>query len=127
MSLKISILTIPHSSHRYPTVGDYQDHPDKSRSVRVSDMGNEDYEFLVAIHELIEQHLCLKRFITEEKITAFDVKFEKNRQPGDTMEPGDAIGAPYRLEHQFATKIEREIAGELGVNWDEYSKVVDSL
>ena len=104
--LKVNIETIPHSSHRYPTVGDYTDHPDSSRSVRVSDMGNVDYEFLVALHELIEQHLCLKRNITDATITAFDVEWEANRLvDGDfskvfgVTEPGWDPAAPYHKDH----------------------------
>ena len=90
-------------------------------------MGNEDYEFLVAVHELIEQYLCKKRNIKEPDISAFDIEFEKNRQPGNEDEPGDDPSAPYRKEHFFATSIERLIAAELGVDWQEYDKKINLL
>jgi hypothetical protein len=90
-------------------------------------MGNEDYAFLVGLHEQIEQHLCLKRGITEESISAFDIAYEANRPEGDESEPGDHPDSPYRKEHFFATNIERMIALELGVEFAEYSKAVMSL
>ena len=117
---------IPHSQHRYETVGDYWYHGE-IEEVRVSDMENEDYEFLVFIHELIEAHLCRKRGILEETITEFDKKFETVRPEGNTDEPGDSPAAPYQKEHQFATKIERQLAEELGVDWDVYGERVMSL
>jgi hypothetical protein len=129
----IFIQTIPHERHRYETVGDYFYTKDnfilgeEDMQVRVSDMGNEDYEFLVAIHELIEAYLCRKRGIREEDITAFDIAFEKLRLEGNEDEPGDSPDAPYQKEHQFATKIERQLSDELGVNWDAYDEKVLSL
>jgi hypothetical protein len=95
--------------------------------VRVSDMGNEDYEFLIAIHELIEEHLTRKRGISEAAITAFDVAFEAARTADSTDEPGDSPNAPYRNEHIFATSIERLIAAELGVDWLSYSNKINNF
>src|SRR2546430_1283650 len=103
MTLRISINTIPHHSHRYCTVGDYQDAPNGDRAIQVSEMNNSDYEFLVAIHEAIEQHLCLTRGVSEALITSFDKAYELKRLPGDHSEPGDSSDAPYRKEHEFAT------------------------
>ena len=128
--MKILIEKIPHRSQRYDTVGDYfydLDH----LSIKVSDMKNENYEFLVAIHELIESHLCSKRKISEEDISKYDIAFEEVRANFSTLigdqEPGDMIAAPYNKEHLFATKIEKMIADELGVDWDRYEKKVNSL
>jgi hypothetical protein len=126
----IRIQTIPHDEHRYETVGDYfyPDSPEnKYMEVRVSKMGNPDYEFLVSIHEQIEAYLCEKRGISEESITKFDKNFESFREEGNTAEPGFDPSAPYVKEHAFATKIEIQLAEELGVDWDEYEKVINSL
>jgi hypothetical protein len=90
-------------------------------------MGNDDYAFLVAIHELVEVWLCNKRGITDEAVSAFDIEYEKNRPEGDESEPGNHPDAPYRKEHFFATNIERMIALELGLDWEKYSKAVMSL
>ena len=127
--LNISIKTIPHKKHRYETVGDYFDKDGKTH-ILVSDMNNEDYELLVAIHEILEQHLCKKRGIKEKDITKFDIAFEKRRAAGkepEDAEPGDHPNAPYRKEHFFATNIERTVALELGVNWAAYDDKVMSL
>jgi hypothetical protein len=125
--MKIQLRTIPHSEQRYETVGDWENLPDGSLRISVSDMGNDDYAFLVAIHELVEVWLCNKRGITDEAVSAFDIEYEKNRPEGDESEPGDHPDAPYRKEHFFATNIERMIALELGVDWGKYDKAVMSL
>jgi hypothetical protein len=130
--LHIYIDTIPHDEQRYPTVGDYW-HPvlpggTMTTEIKVSDMGNPDYEFLVALHEQIEAHLCMKRGISDEAITSFDIKFENERT--DNMlfdEPGNSKDAPYHKEHVFATSIEKLVAAEIGVSWDDYDTAVNSL
>ena len=124
---RIKIAIIPHEAHRYETVGDYWYPSEERMELRISDMGNEDYEFLVLIHELIEAHLCRKRGILEPDIKAFDEAFEAKRPEGNTDEPGFDPAAPYIKEHTFATKIERQLADELGVDWKEYDEVVNSL
>ena len=125
--MKIQLRTIPHSEQRYETVGDWENLPEGSLRISVSDMGNDDYAFLVAIHELVEVWLCNKRGITDEAVSAFDIEYEKNRPEGDESEPGDHPDAPYRKEHFFATNIERMIALELGVDWAQYDQKVMSL
>ena len=133
MALHTYIDTIPHRQQRYPTVGDYW-RPAVQRTglverteIRVSELGNEDYEFLISIHEQIEEYLTRKRGISEKVITAFDIAYETARQEGDDSEPGDAPDAPYRAEHQFATSIEKQLAIELGVNWFEYNEAINNL
>jgi hypothetical protein len=128
--LKINLKTIPHDQHRYPMVGDYWDEPDGTLQVRVSEMGDPRYEFLVAFHELIEKELCRQRGISEPEITRFDLRFEEEieqglRDPDD--EPGDAPDAPYRREHAFATNMERMLAHEMGVDWGAYEAALDAL
>ena len=132
MSLHIYIDTIPHSEQRYPTVGDYWYPEVKGIStprmeVRISSLNNEDYELLVAIHELVEAHLCRKAGISEEAITAFDKTFEANRPEGNTDEPGNDPTAPYHKEHIFATDIERHLAAILGIDWETYDAAVNAL
>ena len=122
--MKINIEVIPHDKQRYETVGDYWVDEAGTQQVRISDMGNDNYAFLVAMHELTELYLCQKRGIKEPDIMAFDEAFEAARQPGNEDEPGDDPKAPYRKEHFTATTIERIIAAELGVDWGEYDKAV---
>lgn len=78
-------------------------------------------------HELVEAILCLKRKIDPKAVDLFDMRFESQRAPGDTGEPGDDPQAPYFREHQFATKIERMLAEEMGVDWETYERTVMSL
>lgn len=124
--MKITIDTIPHDSHRYPTVGDYVFDNDRINIV-VSDMQNPDYEFLVAIHELIEAWLVRKRGISEERITTFDMQFERARVDGDLSEPGDEPDAPYHNEHCIATGVERILCAAVGIPWKEYDETVGNL
>lgn len=125
--MNINVVTIPHNTHRYETVGDWWFDGFGNLEIRVSKTGDERYEQLVAIHEIIEALLCKQRGISEKEVSDFDILFEQKRAVGNTDEPGDAPDAPYRKEHFFATSIERLIAGEFQVNWSEYEKVLETL
>ena len=101
---------------------------DKERiNIVVSDMKNPDYEFLVAVHELIEAWLVRKRGISEERITEFDIAFEKARPEDDLSEPGDEPDAPYQNEHCIATGVERILCAAMGIPWKEYDETVGNL
>lgn len=131
----IVVQTIPHSEQRYDTVGDYftiqEDDQHAVRHFRISDMQNNDYEFLVMIHELIENHFVQKAGISDASIDEFDIRFEQDRAKGKIfppdMEPGNCIDAPYHLQHLLATRIERWLADALEINWDAYDQAVNSL
>jgi hypothetical protein len=127
----IDVKVVPHKEQRYETVGDWVFNADNSRlTIRVSDMGNWKYNMLVALHEQIEALLCLDRKINEKEITKFDIIYEAKRAQGyiDFQgEPGDHKDAPYRKEHFCATTIERQLAAELGVDWEEYDEAVMAL
>ena len=129
--MNIEIKTIPNNEQRYPTCGDYFMDENEKLQFRISQMGNKDYEFLVSIHEQIEQHMLEKRGVSIAEIDAFDIAFEKLREENPTIigdqEPGYMISAPYHKEHCFAEKIERQLAEELGVNWDDYEKTINAL
>ncbi len=121
MSLIIEVKTIPQNQHRYPTLGDYVGH-ERLRFIQVSDMGNAKYEFLVAMHELIEQALCFSRGISEDSVTQFDIAFEKSGKAG---EPGDDPQAPYHKEHVYATAIEYSLCKELGLDITAYDRFLN--
>lgn len=125
--IHFDIRTIPHRQQRYNTVGDYQTSDNGNVYFTISEMANWRYEFLVALHEQIEKMLCFHRDISEARIDAFDIRYEENRKEGDLSEPGDDPSAPYHNEHMLATIIEKLVANELGVDWDEYDKTVSSL
>lgn len=125
----ISIASIPHGHQRYETCGDWKETPGRLE-ILVSRMGNKDYEFCVALHELVEAYLCQKRGITDSQVTAFDVWFENDRKAGahtETEEPGDHPLAPYRKEHFTATTIERIMAEQLQIDWKIYEETINAL
>lgn len=128
--MNFQIQTIPHKSQRYPTVGDYWTDEAGVQQVRVSEMGSKKYEFLVAVHELIEAFLTQDCGIHEEDISRFDQAFEKEREAGIWSlddEPGNDPRAPYRKEHVLAEIVERLLASELNVDWQEYERTITNL
>lgn len=125
--MKVNIETIPHNEHRYETVGDYWTDENGVLQIRVSEMGNDKYNTLVAIHEFIEAKLTEWNGIKEQDITDFDIEFEKQREEGNTDEPGFNSIAPYRREHTLATGVELIIASLANVDWNDYEKNINSL
>ncbi len=119
--IDITITTIPQDQQRYFTAGDYFTDQPLHVTIRVSDVGNPRYEFLIALHEIIEMFLCHDRGIGEDMVDKFDFAFEGEGEPGDDLD------APYFKEHQFATIIERLMAHELGVDWQTYNKRLEEL
>lgn len=128
--MNITIQTIPHDSQAYETVGNWRFDQNGNLLIEVSDMGNWKYSLLVALHELVEVSLCKDRNIPQAVVDEFDINYEKERtegKHGPDDEPGDDPAAPYRREHFFATNLERLLAAELGVDWEEYAKTVVAL
>ncbi|MDA4129104.1 MAG: hypothetical protein OK422_06600 [Thaumarchaeota archaeon] len=121
--LDFVVTEVPHSRHRYPTVGDWI--PGKPVEIRVSKMDDERYVFLVALHELIEYELCRMKGVGDAEVVKFDKKFEAERIRGlhnMAEEPGEDPRAPYRAEHMFATTIEKLVAQKLAVKWSDYEQ-----
>ena len=121
--MKLDIQTIPHKQQRYDTVGDYF-YKGNSLKIRISQMHDERFEWLVLIHELIEYVLISLAGVPIEKIDEFDKEFEENRencQWGNEIEPGNDRLAPYYEQHQAANIVERVAAYVLGVEWDAYN------
>lgn len=122
---KIIIKTIPHKEQRYDTAGDWYSKTslftEDAIRIRVSKLGNPKYEFLVALHELIEMFLCHERGIGEDLVDKFDFAWKGN------SESGDDPNSPYYKEHQFATIIERLMAHELGVDWQTYNQRLNKI
>jgi adenylosuccinate lyase len=113
--MRIDACTIPHDAQRYNTVGDYYASGDKIK-LRISELGNEDYEFLVLLHELIEEYLCRKAGISDAQITQWDIEHS------DHPDPGSAEGCPYGSMHEFALEVEMLVAHKLEVDWGKYEQ-----
>ena len=127
---------IPHSEQRYPTVGDWWFENSTTWHIRVSDLGNFQFEALVFLHELVEMLLCVHGGIGADQIDHFDINYESARTFGQKApcgcpalhdEPGDDPHAPYHRQHQAAELCEFVAAKLLGVNWKEYCKKIDEL
>lgn len=119
---RIIIETVEHSEQRYPTVGDwYLADFGRHLQITVSRLSDPRYEFLVALHELIEQQLCAYAGIGQETVDAYD------QAHLDSESPGDEADAPYRSQHEFATAIEMLVAQRLGVDWKAYGDEVNAL
>lgn len=125
--MKIIIETIPISDMRYPTCGDYWYDEQGTLQVRVADMGNDFYEKMVVIHELIEEALTKQNGITEQQIMDFDLDFESNRKEGNLDEPGFAENCIYKKEHTFATSVELGMCAIVGEDFMLYDKTVNEL
>ncbi len=110
---------IESADQRYDTCGDYWEDA-LNISVRITQYRNPAYSYLVLIHELVEILLVKLRNIPFKSIDDFDFGFVEEGEPGDDPK------APYHKEHMFATKIEKLVAEELGIDWDEYSRILDS-
>lgn len=122
----IEIKVIPHVKQRYDTAGDWWT-DSEGWHIRVSQLGDWRYNFLIAFHELIECAWCAWRGVNQADVDAFDMAFEENRVIGDLSEPGDDPRAPYHDGHQFATAAERLAALALGVRWAEYDAAIWAL
>lgn len=126
--LDIRIREISHSQQAYETCGNWTINPSgETWDITVSNLGDWRYAFLVAVHELIELALCRHRGISETAVTQFDLAFEAARSDGNTDEPGHDPAAPYHHEHVFAEAIERQVAAQLGVEWNSYEQKVLEL
>ena len=112
ISMIIKIATIPNDEQRYPTWGDYYTYEGVDH-IKVSKFENEDIEFIVAVHELIEMWLTKKRGIQEPDITKFDIE-------SGLDDPGESKDAPYHKEHMFAVEVEKILCKELGISYEDY-------
>jgi hypothetical protein len=130
---QIKINFINHNDQVYETCGDFNLTPDGDLEVRISKLGNPTWELAIAVHELIEQHLCTLAGINFKDIDNFDIAYEycrKNEMPlgcGCPIqeEPGMDEHAPYHSQHVFATELERQFVDEAG--WIQYDRAVDNL
>lgn len=128
--MNIFVKVVPHSAQRYRTVGDWFWDGNGTLQIRVSKMNNWRYECLIAVHELVEVLICKHCRISQSAVDKFDMMYENEREEGlhsDTEEPGDDPLCPYRKQHRISTIIEELVAFELGVEWDDYDELVNSL
>ena len=129
--MKIIIETIPHGDQRYSSVGDWFYEPGEGEEevlhFKVSELSDWRREALIAVHELVEVLLCRHDGVSQEEVDQFDKKYEADRQPDDDSEPGDSPNAPYVKQHCLATAVERMLAAELEVSWQDYENELGEM
>ena len=79
----------------------------------------------LALHEAAEALMCRHNGVTVAMVDAFDAEF-KGEHSVD-VNAGDDPACPYRLEHTYATAIERVLTGALGVDWKPYDERLSAL
>ena len=114
--MNTNILSVPYKSMRYATYGDYLHLADGSVEITVIELADWRMEFLIALHEFIEEAVTRHRGIKEPDILAFDLAHP------DSDDPGMIPTAPYHKEHLLALTVEMLVARELDVDWDEYDR-----
>ena len=118
----LQVSVIDHNKQRYNTVGDwYYDSSENSIIVKVSDTRNNRLNFLIAIHEIIEATLCMWDGITSKMVD----KWDSNN--ADYNDPGSLPNCIYGKQHLIATSIEMMLAVIIGVDWNWYEDVINSL
>jgi hypothetical protein len=118
--MKILIETVPHSTQRYNTVGDWEVMPGGTWHIKVSSLHNWKREVLIAVHELVEMALCRHAGITSTEVDAFDLAC-------DEPDPGLNPAAPYHKQHMVATAVETLLAGLMEVDWVAYEDQIAHL
>lgn len=117
--MNIVIKTIPRDEMRPEVDGaDWFWDEQGDLQVRVCPMSDWRYEALLAIHEATEAIICKHNGVTQQQVDKFDAAYDASH--ADDVEAGDDPAAPYKLEHCFATAIERILCGALGVDWKTY-------
>jgi hypothetical protein len=124
--MKIIVQTVQHQNQRYNTVGDWffsKEFIDTVLIIRISDLGDDKLNALIAIHELVEAILC--KFndpeITGEQVDQFDMSHP------ELKEPGEALDCPYMIPHLVASDVEKMIADRLKVDWNLYEGRIREL
>lgn len=135
--MEVIISTVKHRDQDYDTAGNWAWEPGETLTIQVSRLPDERYEFLVALHELVEAYLCKAAGVSTEAVTRFDLAWEQVRRDSPSAasaealagisEPGDDPTCPYRLEHKRATMVEQLAAEWLEVDWTAYEAAIEAL
>jgi hypothetical protein len=118
---RIVIEVIPHAEQRYDTCGDWQFDNEGNLNIKVSDTGDDNYNFLVARHEMDEAWLCQAEGISQQQVDEFDLAHPDDDQPGENPD------APYYNQHLFATAAEQHMALALQLDWHNYEQHLEAL
>lgn len=127
--MKIQIDFIPHSQHRFTTIGHWFFKGD-TLFIQISQEISWKNKIAVLFHELIEATICLADGVTTEECDAFDELFEKEYAEGKwpkSVEAGFDKRCPYRRGHIWGSRSERVIIWLLRGSWKELNEECDKL
>lgn len=110
--MRYTVKTIPHERQDYETEGNYK-HKNGHTKIWVSEYPDDRVNFIVFIHEAVEEYLTRYRGIKEEDITRFDIE-------SGLDDPGLSRKACYHKEHMFAVQIEKLLCKELKMSYKQY-------
>ncbi len=138
MKTIIEVKVISHSTQRYDTWADWTFDGSGKLTISTSELPQPDwrYDYLSAIHELLEATVCRHMGITQAQVDAFDVDYEARRMRGEwyaacgcriTDDPGSDKHAPYLLAHKYAESVEYGLARLLDVKSEEYDAAYIAL
>ncbi len=119
--MNIDIQFIPHSEHRFTTIG-YWFVENETLTIQISKEISWQNKIATIFHELIEAGICIKDGITTAQCDAFDELFEQEYQDGlwpVEKEAGFDRRCPYRKGHVWGHRMERIVMFLLGVDWNE--------
>jgi hypothetical protein len=112
-SILVDVVSDP-SKIRFEGIGDWMNAETGNRLVIVAELPNPDMTLALAIHEIVEQHLCHRNSVSTLSVDLWDEAYT-----GDE-EPGEVPGAPYFDEHAAAIVVEKCVCETLGVDWEDY-------
>lgn len=120
---KIVIEVIPHQKQRLGQPGDWFFDHSGNLTVRVTDLGDWRYNFLLARHEMDEAILCKLAGISTEEVDSYDSRPESKSDDPDSF--SGYPGASYQNQHNDALASEWQMSRLLGVDWQEYGKAFE--
>lgn len=103
---------------RYASAGDYFVSEFDETVIQAVKQQSDDYQFLIALHELFEQYSTERDGLSEEAILAHDLTHP------EADEPGELPDSPYRKRHLQSELLERMAAEFLGVDWIKYNNEI---
>jgi len=116
--MKIIVQFIPHSQHKYTTIG-YWEVKGDYLIIQISEEICWENRIAVLFHELIEVVICISKGITTEECDAFDKLFEEEYTRGiwpKSVEAGFDKRCPYRKGHIWGTRFERLVLFLIGAD-----------
>lgn len=114
---RILLEVIPHEQQRLGAPGDWFFTQEGNLTVRISDLGDWRYNFLVLRHEMDEAILCYFSGITTEMVDEDQAKAKPTDDPDSFS---GYPGARLQNQHNDALAAEWQMSRLLGVDWAKY-------